>query len=81
MRFDKTVVLFSMFFLLGSFNLHAYEEIPNEQFACYSNFNSMMVSPDGRHLLIINTVKDNICDIEQDKKTVSYTHLTLPTKA
>ena len=26
-----------------------------------------MVSPDGRHLLIINTVKDNICDIEQDK--------------
>ena len=27
----------------------------------------MMVSPDGRHLLIINTVKDNICDIEQDK--------------
>ena len=67
MRFDKTVVLFSMFFLLGSFNLHAYEEIPNEQFACYSNFNSMMVSPDGRHLLIINTVKDNICDIEQDK--------------
>jgi dienelactone hydrolase len=67
MRFDKTVVLFSMFFLLGSFNLHAYEEIPNEQFACYSNFNDMMVSPDGRHLLIINTVKDNICDIEQDK--------------
>ena len=67
MRFDKTVILFSMFFLLGSFNLHAYEEIPNEQFACYSNFNNMMVSPDGRHLLIINTVKDNICDIEQDK--------------
>ena len=67
MRFDKTVVLFSMFFLPGSFNLHAYEEIPNEQFACYSNFNDMMVSPDGRHLLIINTVKDNICDIEQDK--------------
>ena len=67
MRFDKTVVLFSMFFLLGSFNLHAYDEIPNEQFACYSNFNDMMVSPDGRHLLIINTVKDNICDIEQDK--------------
>ena len=67
MRFDKTVVLFSMFFLLGSFNLHAYDEIPNEQFACYSNFNDMMVSPDGRHLLVINTVKDNICDIEQDK--------------
>ena len=67
MRFNKTIVFFSTFFFLGSFNLEAYEEIPNEQFACYSNFNSMMVSPDGRHLLIINTVKDNICDIEQDK--------------
>ena len=67
MRFNKTIVFFSTFFFLGSFNLHAYEEIPNEQFACYSNFNDMMVSPDGRHLLIINTVKDNICDIEQDK--------------
>mgnify|MGYP001406739868 FL=1 len=67
MRFNKTIVFFSMFFLLGFFNLHAYEEIPNKQFACYSNFNDMMVSPDGRHLLIINTVKDNICDIEQDK--------------
>ncbi len=67
MRFNKTIVFFSTFFFLGSFNLEAYEEIPNEQFACYSNFNSMMVSPDGRHLLIINTVKDNVCDIEQDK--------------
>ena len=67
MNFDKTIVLFSTIFLLSSFDLQAYEEIPNEQFACYSNFNSMMVSPDGRHLLIINTVKDNICDIEQDK--------------
>jgi dienelactone hydrolase len=67
MRFNKTIVFFSTFFFLSSFNLEAYEEIPNEQFACYSNFNSMMVSPDGRHLLIINTVKDNICDIEQDK--------------
>ena len=67
MRFNKTIVFFSMFFLLGFFNIHAYEEIPNKQFACYSNFNDMMVSPDGRHLLVINTVKDNICDIEQDK--------------
>ena len=67
MRFNKTIVFFSTLFFLSSFNLEAYEEIPNEQFACYSNFNSMMVSPDGRHLLIINTVKDNICDIEQDK--------------
>ena len=67
MRFNKTIVFFSTFFFLGSFNLEAYEEIPNEQFACYSNLNSMMVSPDGRHLLIINTVKDNVCDIEQDK--------------
>ena len=67
MRFNKTIVFFSTFFFLSSFNLEAYEEIPNEQFACYSNFNSMMVSPDGRHLLIINTVKDNVCDIEQDK--------------
>ena len=61
------LTLLSAIFSLSSNSLQAYEDIPNEYFACYSNFNSMMVSPDGRHLLIINTVKDNVCDIEQDK--------------
>lgn len=61
------LTLLSAIFALSSYSLQAYEDIPNEYFACYSNFNSMMVSPDGRHLLIINTVKDNVCDIEQDK--------------
>ena len=66
MKYINLTVL-SAIFALSSNNIQAYEDIPNEYFACYSNFNSMMVSPDGRHLLIINTVKDNVCDIEQDK--------------
>tara|TARA_B100000575_G_scaffold71703_1_gene55801 strand:- start:1479 stop:3518 length:2040 start_codon:yes stop_codon:yes gene_type:complete len=48
--------------------VEAYQEIPNKHLACYSNFNSMMVSPDGRHILIRNTVKDNVCDIEVEKE-------------
>ena len=48
--------------------IEAFEDIPNKHLACYSNFNSMMVSPDGRHILIRNTVKDNVCDIEKEKE-------------
>jgi len=41
--------------------------IPIEHFVCASNSNSFQISPDGKHMLITNTIKDNVCDIEQDK--------------
>ncbi len=41
--------------------------IPIEYFACAPNRNSFSISPDGKHMLIINTMKDNVCDIMQDK--------------
>ena len=50
--------ILSIVIIFTSASLLAYEKIPNEQFACYSNFNKMMVSPDGRYLLIRNTVKN-----------------------
>ena len=50
------------------------EAISNKDLACYDNFipglntnGGMSISPDGRYLLIRNTVKNNICDIEPDK--------------
>ena len=60
--------ILSIVIIFTSTSLLAYERIPNEQFACYSNFNKMMVSPDGRYLLIRNTVKNNECDVEKEKE-------------
>ena len=60
--------ILSIVIIFTSTSLLAYERIPNEQFACYSNFNKMMVSPDGRYLLIRNTVKNNECDVETEKE-------------
>ena len=49
-------------------NLNAYENaIPNKYFACKGNFNNFSISPDGKYLLITNTIKDNVCDIMEDK--------------
>ena len=62
--------ILSIVIIFTSTSLLAYERIPNEQFACYSNFNKMMVSPDGRYLLIRNTVKNNECDVEKEKEKV-----------
>ena len=56
-----SIALFSMQSLISD-NL-----IPIEYFACASNQNSFNISPDGKHMLIINTIKDNECDIMQDK--------------
>ena len=61
-------LIFSVALIFTSVSLLGYERIPNEQFACYSNFNKMMVSPDGRYLLIRNTVKNNECDVEKEKE-------------
>jgi len=62
-------LIFAIAFLL---NPLAYAQddvnfIPAEQFVCLSNPVSFQISPDGKHMLITNTNKDNVCDIEQDK--------------
>ena len=58
-------------FIIFSFlaiNSHADDNdlIPLEHFACASTRPTFSISPDGKHMLIGNTIKDNICDIEQD---------------
>ena len=56
--------------LFSTISLNAFAEeglIPLEHFACKSNFNEFKLSPDGKTLMIINTNKDNVCDIEPDK--------------
>ena len=48
-------------------NILAFDDsTPLEHFACRSNQASFSISPDGKHMLIQNTIKDNVCDIEQD---------------
>ena len=48
-------------------NIIAFDDsTPLEHFACRSNQASFSISPDGKHMLIQNTIKDNVCDIEQD---------------
>ena len=42
------------------------DSTPLEHFACRSNYAGFSISPDGKHMLIQNTMKDNVCDIEQD---------------
>jgi hypothetical protein len=57
-------------FIILTFSHNTYADdglIPLEHFACYSNQNSFRISPDGKHMLIQNTKKDNVCDIMQDK--------------
>ena len=57
-------------FIILTFSHNTYADdrlIPLEHFACYSNQNSFSISPDGKHMLIQNTKKDNVCDIMQDK--------------
>ena len=64
-----TKVFFTIF-LVSTFSHNSFadnELIPLEHFACYSNRNSFSISPDGKHMLITNTMKDNVCDIMQDK--------------
>lgn len=55
-------------FSIASLDLQSDEGlIPLEHFACKSNFNTFKLSPNGKKLMIINTIKDNVCDIEPDK--------------
>ena len=63
--FSITFVLISSFSVANLFSDEGL--IPIEYFACAPNRNSFSISPDGKHMLIINTMKDNKCDIMQDK--------------
>ena len=65
-KFFKKFSIFSVA-LLSMQSLISDDLIPIEYFACASNQNSFNISPDGKHMLIINTIKDNECDIMQDK--------------
>ena len=62
-------LVFGIVFANLSFANSNYSDnyIPAEQFVCLSNPVNFQISPDGKHMLIRNTVKDNVCDIEQDK--------------
>ena len=42
--------------------------IPAEHFACYSNYNSMQMSPNGEYIAIVSQPRDNECDIEPDRQ-------------
>ena len=57
-----TIITFNTHILLADNDL-----IPIEHFACAPNQSSFNISPDGKHMLIMNTMKDNECDIMQDK--------------
>ena len=65
-------ILRSKIFVLGFFaifNLHATADdlsIPLEHFSCKSNQANFSISPDGKHMLIGNMIKDNECDIERN---------------
>ena len=63
--FSITFALISSFSAVNLFSDEGL--IPIEYFACAPNRNSFSISPDGKHMLIINTMKDNKCDIMQDK--------------
>ena len=48
-------------------NIHAYDNaVPLEHFACKSTRPSFSISPDGKNMLIINTMRENKCDISMD---------------
>ena len=42
--------------------------IPAEYFACFSNYNSMQMSPNGEYIAIVSQPRDNKCDIEPDRQ-------------
>ena len=61
-------IIFGIFasVLLTSQQIQSDELIPAEYFACYSNYNSMQMSPNGEYIAILSQPRDNKCDIEPD---------------
>lgn len=72
-KFNKSAQLIMLsvaILFIGSFSHNILAQdglIPLEHFACAPNRNSFSISPDGKHMLIRNTMKENECDIMQDK--------------
>ena len=56
----------SLFVILFSTNALSEDLIPAEYFACYSNSNSMQMSPDGKYIAIVSQPRAPKCDIEPD---------------
>ena len=56
----------SLFVILFSTNVLSEDFIPAEYFACYSNSNSMQMSPDGKYITIVSQPRAPKCDIEPD---------------
>ena len=56
----------SLIFVLYANNITSEDLIPAEFFACYSNSNSMEMSPDGKYIAIVSQPRAPKCDIEPD---------------
>ena len=61
-----SLFLISSFLSVDAFAKEGVDTIPLEHFSCRSNRSSFKISPDGKHMLIANMIKDNECDIEQN---------------
>jgi hypothetical protein len=65
-------LLNNFFVVLGAItfshiDLKAFDnDVPLEHFACKSTRPSFSISPDGKNILIINTMRENECDISMD---------------
>ena len=58
----------SLTILVFSHQAVSNDLIPAEYFACYSNYNSMQMSPNGEYIAIVSQPRDNECDIEPDRQ-------------
>ena len=56
----------SIIFILSTNIALSEDSIPAEYFACYSNSNSMEMSPDGKYIAIVSQPRAPKCDIEPD---------------
>jgi len=57
---------FSLAAFITTQEIHSAERIPAKLFACYSNYNSMQMSPNGDFIAIVSNPRNNKCDIETD---------------
>ena len=64
--FNRYLLSIFASFLLFSQQSKSDEFIPAEYFACYSNSNSMSMSPSGKYITIVSQPRDSKCDIEPD---------------
>ena len=63
----KKTLFTSLFLITSILSVDAFakdgvDTIPLEHFSCRSNRSSFQISPDGKHMLIANMIKDNECE-------------------